>query len=327
MKIKKSLFTLITALIFISISSVQLNAADSKVVFTDLYGDHLGQTPPGDTPVVFARGIISTKYLEHSAPRFSPDGNEVFWERVRRPRVKGVPGKMILTMQRSGNRWSKPVITKDFPVFSTDGKRFYFSALPKPPKKTVNIQSQNDGDKEAIYIHLLAQYPELKYTRGLSIANNRNIYFMSHLEGPLNGIGIYRAEYINGKYAKPEPLPRSINTPGFLNWTPFISPDESYLLFSSNRKDPDNDAGDLYISFRLGDGTWTKPVNLGEPVDSPEQERFPMVSMDGKYLFLTRPTSESHHDVYWLSSKIINEIKTQVFADISLKEEMKQIDL
>ncbi len=260
-------------------------------------------------PVVFARGIVSTKHLEHSAPRFSPDGTEVFWERVRLPIVKGVPGKMIMTMQRSGNRWSKPVITKDFPVFSTDGKRFYFSPLKKPVKNSINTEKQSDYKNQPNYIYLLARFPELKYTRSLSIANNCSIYFMSYLDGPRNGYGIYRAEFINGEYAKPEPLPPSINEPGFLNWTPFIAPDESYLLFSSNRKDSGKDFGDLYISFRLTDGTWTDPVNLGEPVNSPGQERFPMLSLDGKYLFFTRPTAEYHQDVYWVSAKIIDKLR------------------
>lgn len=132
---------------------------------------------------------------------------------------------------------------------------------------------------------------------------------MSHLEGPMNGDGIYRAEFINGEYTKPEPLPLSINKAGFLNWTPFIAADESYLLFSSNRKDPNNDGGDLYISLHLIDGSWTNPVNLGEAVNSPGQERFPMLSPDGKHLFFTRPTSEFHQDVFWVNAKIIDELR------------------
>ncbi len=276
-----------------------------------LKGDYLGQPLPGNTPVVFARGIVSSNHLEHSAPRFSPDGSEVFWELVRLPIVEGVSGKMILTMHRTVNGWSKPTETKHFPVFTSDGKRYYFSALPKPQKNTANIEDQSDHEKQANYIYLLAQYPELKYTRGLSIANNRSIYFMSHLEGPMNGYGIFRAEFINGEYAKPEPLPSSINKADFLNWTPFIAPDESYLLFSSNRKDPDNDGGDLYISHRLTDGSWTNPVNLGEVVNSPEQERFPMLSPDGKYLFFTRPTLKYHQDVFWVDAKIIKELRNK----------------
>jgi hypothetical protein len=66
---KKGLFILFLILIIKSSFGQQ---------FTDLYGDYLGQTPPGDIPVVFARGIISDKYQQHSAPSFSPDGSEVF---------------------------------------------------------------------------------------------------------------------------------------------------------------------------------------------------------------------------------------------------------
>jgi Tol biopolymer transport system component len=133
---------------------------------------------------------------------------------------------------------------------------------------------------------------------------------MSHLEGPYNSIGIYRAEFINGEYAKPEPLPRSINKEDFLNWTPFIAPDESYLLFSSNRHNPEKDAGDLYISYRSSDGSWSEPLNIGAPVNTIDQERFPMLSPDGKYLFFTRPTAEYHQDVFWVSAKTIKHLKT-----------------
>jgi hypothetical protein len=55
--------------------------------FTALSGDYLGLTLPGDSPVVFARGIISTDHHEHSAPAFSPESNEVFWSLWRRPKM------------------------------------------------------------------------------------------------------------------------------------------------------------------------------------------------------------------------------------------------
>jgi hypothetical protein len=77
--------------------------------FTDLQGDYVGQTPPGDTPVVFAPGIVSTVYMEHSAPTFSPDGNEVFW-RVAKGFIS-TPDLLILpkTMKRIGDRWTAPM--------------------------------------------------------------------------------------------------------------------------------------------------------------------------------------------------------------------------
>jgi len=132
---------------------------------------------------------------------------------------------------------------------------------------------------------------------GFTAQENKSLV---HAPGPLNDSGIYRAEFINGEYARPELLPRSINLPPFLNWAPFIAPDESYVLFSSNRAGSLDDAGDLYISRRLADGGWTDPVSLGEPVNSREQEWFPRLSPDGKYLFFTRPTPGHDQDVYWV---------------------------
>ena len=60
-----------------------LNSCVYAQEFTDLYGNYLGQTPPGDTPVVFAPGIVSTPIIEHSAPTFSRDGKEIYWSVIK----------------------------------------------------------------------------------------------------------------------------------------------------------------------------------------------------------------------------------------------------
>jgi Tol biopolymer transport system component len=125
-----------------------------------------------------------------------------------------------------------------------------------------------------------------------------------------NDYGIYRSEFVNGEYAKPELLPHSINLPPFLNTAPFIAPDESYLLFSSNRNTSPDDFGDLYISRRQPDGSWTDPVSLGEPVNTEMQEVFPGVSPDGKYLFFCRYTPGRKNDVYWVDASSIPALRS-----------------
>jgi len=40
------------------------------------HSDYLGQIPPGDTPVLFAPGVVSTG-KEHSAAMFTPDLSEM----------------------------------------------------------------------------------------------------------------------------------------------------------------------------------------------------------------------------------------------------------
>jgi L-ascorbate metabolism protein UlaG (beta-lactamase superfamily) len=293
--------------------SMERRSIPIEVSFHSLSGDYFGQTPPGATPQLFAPGIVSTDANEHSAPSFSPDGNEVFRWANRWP-DEGPP--MSMTMRREDGRWSAPRVSpfNVMPAFSPDGRRVYFSA-PRPGLEAAKnsqekfdiwvAEKQGVGWSEPKCLNLVARYPELRSVYMPRIAHNGTVYFIGYAPDTHANHGIYRAELINGEYAKPELLPRSINLPPFLNWAPFIAPDESYLLFSSNRRDPDHDDGDLYISHRQSDGGWTDPVSLGEPVNSPMQEVFPGLSPDGKYLFFCRYTPGRKNDVYWVDAAII----------------------
>lgn len=53
--------------------------------FTDLYGDYLGQIPPGDTAVIFAPGIISIENSREHCLAVSPIGDEMFFASGRWP--------------------------------------------------------------------------------------------------------------------------------------------------------------------------------------------------------------------------------------------------
>ncbi len=278
-------------------------------------GPYFGQAPPGDAPAVFARGIVSTDHLEHSAPAFSPDGNEVFWSLWRRP-DHGEP-QVIMTMRREGGTWSAPAVAPfsgtsvdGGPVFSADGRRLYFSSAdPAPPPPggmriydIFFVEKRANGWSERKSLGLLARFPDLRSAAGPSIARNGTLYFSANF-------GIYRAELIDGEYAKPQLLPQSINEPGTLNWTPFIASDESYLLFSSGRGN--RHGGDLYVARRAPDGTWSQPETLPDSINTPEQERFPLISPDGQYLFFTRSTPDHSHDVYWVDTRSIPALRAE----------------
>ncbi|MBI9055928.1 MAG: PD40 domain-containing protein [Bacteroidales bacterium] len=283
---------------------------------TDAY---LGQTPPQDIPVTFAPGIVSTDTtIEHGTPTFSPNGNEVFWQ--SNYRQSGKETEIFgMTMQHDGDTWNAPKVSpyNSGPVFSPDGKRLYFLPFGEENGEKNGpyyVEKKNNIWSEPVCMDLLAQFPEIKYAYNYSVTQNGTFYFLGHAEGlgSMNDFGIYRMELNNGEYSKPELLPSSINLgKGIMNWTPFIAPDESYLLFSSNRLSPDNDIGDIYVCFRKSDGSWTEAINLGTSINSGKQERFPSVSPDGKYLFFTRWVARGNEDVMWVSAEIISELKTQ----------------
>lgn len=277
--------------------------------------DYLGQPPPGAMPEGFARGIVSTEATnEHMAPSFSPDGDEVFWWANRHPD----DGPFLsMTMRRENGRWSAPRATTFeaiMPVFSPDGQRAYFGAFRSCPVAAQKgrsyldiwfVERRGDAWSEPRCLDLVARDPELRQAAMPRITRDGTLYFIGYTPETRANHGIYRAELTDGEYARPELLPRSINLPPFLNWAPFIAPDESYLLFSSNRRDPDHDGGDLYVSHRQPDGSWAEPVSLGEPVNTPRQEVFPGVSPDGQYLFFCRNTPGRKNDVYWIETSSI----------------------
>ena len=279
--------------------------------FPILKGDYLGQTPPADTPLVFARGIVSDEFQQHGVPSFSPDGNEVFWQTNR----QDSSNKWLTfpkTMRRVRNKWTAPEASPygAGAVFSPNGKRLYIGSEGEGDDLHF-VEKQGNSWSEPKNVNLISRFPEVRFAYFPSIASNGTLYFMGYSEGARSNIRIYRSELINGEYAKPELLPPSINTPGdsILNWTPYIAPDENYLVFCSRRITPKDDYGDLYICFRQPDGSWTDRVSLGEPINSKGLERFPSVSLDGKYLFFTRDTPGYDEDVYWVSAKIIDRLR------------------
>src|SRR5436853_4542756 len=86
--------------IFLS-SFVPLNTQNKP--FPVLHGKYLGQIPPVDKAVVFAKDIISTLLYEHSAPAFSPDGKSVLWTVLE----MGKPARLV-EMVMIGNTWGEP---------------------------------------------------------------------------------------------------------------------------------------------------------------------------------------------------------------------------
>ena len=53
---------------------------------------------------------------------------------------------------------------------------------------------------------------------------------------------------------------------------------------------------------------------MGESINTTNQERFPYVSPDGKYLFFTRRNNPNKDDIWWVSTKIIKKLKDKIMG-------------
>lgn len=135
------------------------------------------------------------------------------------------------------------------------------------------------------------------------ITENGTMYFASSREGGMGDKDLYFSRLKKGQYSKPVHLGDAINSQ-FGEGDAYIAPDESYLIVCSWGRLDSHGRGDLYISFKKRDGTWSKVANMGDTINTAATEYCPVVSPDGKYLFYT-----SGGDIKWVDAKIINSHK------------------
>ena len=133
-----------------------------------------------------------------------------------------------------------------------------------------------------------------------SIAPDGNtLYFASNRPDGYGGIDIYVA-YKNekGYWEEAINLGPTINTKGD-DQTPYIHADNQSLYFSSNGH-PGFGGTDIYVTRKKLDGSWTKPVNLGYPINTYDNEGSIAVASNGStaYIASDRADSRGELDIY-----------------------------
>jgi outer membrane protein OmpA-like peptidoglycan-associated protein len=107
------------------------------------------------------------------------------------------------------------------------------------------------------------------------------LYFISNRPGGLGGYDIWKSTLDKeGIWSAPTNLGPEINT-AFDENTPFIHPDGKTLYFSSDGW-PGFGNKDIFYSRIRDDDTWGKPVNLGFPINTFNEETGLIVTPDGK---------------------------------------------
>jgi len=86
-----------------------------------------------------------------------------------------------------------------------------------------------------------------------------------------------------------------------------ITADGEVLYFTGCNRYDGKGRCDLYIS-RWKDGNWSRPVNLGTPVNSRYSEKHPSISADGRELYFSsdRPGGKGSYDI-WMSTRTGDE--------------------
>ena len=300
---RQFIFTL--CLIFLLICIKTQKVESKQADFPVLKGPYLGQKTPGDLPELFMPGIISNCDL-HSSVYFSPDGNEVYFTKLLN---ESLTWNIMFMKQENGQWMPLRFLCKGLtPFLSPDGKTLFFSTQDFNLWKT---ERSTTGWLEPINLGLVIN--SSKRQDAPSVTDDGTLYYYSHYRDTK---GIFCSTFADGQYSEPQPLGSGINS-NHNEGIPFIAPDESYIIFSSFRPGS-HGLGDLYISFQRDDSTWTEPRNLGSKINSEAKDRFPYVSLDGKYFFFnssrvsslnTKRIPDGPGNVYWMNASFIEDFK------------------
>ena len=133
----------------------------------------------------------------------------------------------------------------------------------------------------------------------ISITSAQNtIYFVSDRKGGYGGRDIYKAKLMpDGEWGEVQNLGATINTK-YDEEAPFIHPDDRHLYFSSKGH---NSMGgfDIFFTIRTDD-SWSKPKNMGHPINTPDDDIYFTVSANGRngYLSTIRDGGLGEKDLY-----------------------------
>jgi hypothetical protein len=283
----------------------------------------MGEEPPGSEPKVFAPDLVSSNRFEHGTVTFSPDGTEAFWESSFMPNEKGYSYGRILTSRLKDGAWTPPEFASfsrnwfagdDVPFFHPAGEILYFDS-----SRPVEGEGGKSGERLWVVRRTSTGWGEPELIQGgpntmglhwqFSVAANGNLYFGSGDPGGEGSGDLYVSRFLDGAYRPPENLGPIVNSPAD-ELSPFIAPDESYLIFTGMDRSDSLGGTDLYVSFRTAEGNWTAPQNLGAPVNTPGNDMCPMVSADGRFLFWnSRP--EGNADNYWVDASLLRTLREE----------------
>ena len=344
---RSSLWFLLVEALVVSCSPPAVEGPQNEQGFPVLRGDYLGQTPPGDTPALFAPGLVTTGMYTRDVA-MTPDGSE-FYFGVLLGSITAIVG----THRGEDGVWSEPEVARFSrdsrffnlePHISPDGSKFLFLSTRVEDPSPEELRSWASQDIWVVD-RMGAGWGE-PYNLGAPVNSDDAEFFPSMtLDGTLyftRGIDdgqesyIYRSRLVDGRYQEPERLGTEVNsTPNQFN--AFISPDESYLILCTGAREDTMGGTDYYIVFRTPDDRWSGPINMGKKVNTPMAGEFsPYVSPDGRYFFFmsTRPfPMESIPDsltwdylrgfrqmpetgnagIYWMDASFIEELRPPGF--------------
>ena len=215
--------------------------------------------------------------VQDASPAFTPDGRAVIFTcgrgESRHLYVSHQQGRTWSTPQlvSFSHRWMdiEPAMAPDgsYLIFASnrpadmDGNALdgHFEGKPQPMRGANLWRVDRIGDHWGTPVRLPNIINAGSSIYAPSVATDGSVYFMKP-DPQTDHFRLYVSHFAHGGFAAPQPLPFGDGTTSDAD--PAISPDQSFLVFTSDRKPAPSGRDDLFLVHATSTG-WGAPVHLG----------------------------------------------------------------
>ena len=216
--------------------------------------------------------------------------------------------------QKLGNRkpFSSTINTQfneSTPVFTKDGNTMYFTRnnyvnrkLGSDIENTILLKilraTKDKNGNWGNIVEVPFNSDQYNVAHPALSSDEKYLYFASDMPGTFGSSDIFRVEILgDNQYGTPENLGNIINTAGRESF-PYISKDN--VLYYSSDGIPGLGGLDIFAAKFNADGSTSKPVNIGMPGNSADDDFCFVFNSDSKIGFLTsnRPGGKGKDDIY-----------------------------
>ncbi|MHA6249410.1 OmpA family protein [Pontibacter sp. CAU 1760] len=284
---------------------------------------------PKDVFVKNLGGQINTNYSEHS-PVISSDYNYLLFT----SRSEAVTGGQeardgeffedIFEAKRiSEDEWEKPRVVPgalnsvghdaSIQLFDNDTKLLLYQSINNGD--IMVSQRQADGSWGAP-----VSISENVNTKGFEsdayiTPDGKTLFFSTNNYSENGDLDLYRVQRNrNGSWGKPQSLGSTINTP-FDDDSPYLAADGT--LYFASRGHAGMGGYDIFSAkYDSVARRWARPVNLGSPINTPDDDTYYRLAPDGSYAYLSsyRIGGYGEKDIYTINYIKTTGLKGQVFA-------------
>ncbi|MDQ3394172.1 MAG: OmpA family protein [Bacteroidota bacterium] len=242
----------------------------------------------------------------------------------------------IFSSTKTGGKWNKaqnlgPTVNTKFHdsnlALSRDGKTLYLYKDDNGGDIYFSNQLANGtwSKPQALSESINSSFAELS----ISISpDNNTMFFSSNRPGGYGGIDIFMCTKDDrGKWGKSVNLGPNINTE-YDEESPFIDYDGKTLYFSSKGRKGMGQYDIFKSVYDSAERTWSEPLNLGFPINTPDDDVFFVSTKDGKrgYYASVREDGMGYLDIYMVTIPDLNAPKEMLASKENMQREKPEIN-